>query len=269
MKSVKVCLLGVCLLAVGMLGNAHAADQGAEPMGKMRTILESNYFDKDWGYSLGLKAWVNEWSLPVENHIDNKTRFINQFESDPELTFVPAGMVRYRNFFIGGSFLPEKNYNFTQQTIGTGRADDIAWSIKPSGSRKEWDLNIGYFVSPNLAISIGYKKMERNLTNTYSSGAWTGIEDYPLSAHGPIIGLSAALPISSHLNFYGNLAYGWLSGDASQTSVSGLGPYEYEFDLDGNYYFGELGLNYVIPLQKCFSAVAITAGFVLSVTTSF
>ncbi len=64
------------------------------------------------------------------------------------------------------------------------------------------------------------------------------------SFHAPILGLAASVPISEKFGFYGNLAYGWINGDA-----------------DGNYYLGELGLNYRIPIKKISSAIAVHAGY--------
>lgn len=256
---------GSSIMLAGLLavigGTAQAAEQGASPMGKMTEVVTANSFDKKWGFSLGVKVWMNQWDLPLElggsdEPEDKSGSYILQFESDSEVTYIPAAMVRYRNFFIGGSYLPETDYDFTAQIENDG----ILWD--PSGDRKEWDLNIGYFITPNLAVSLGYKRLERDIVliaqDLNDNSPLTA--DYPLDAHAPIIGLAASLPVGKNFNFYGNLAYGWLSGDSNYHDHADQGKFN-DFDLDGNYYLGELGLNYVIPLQRVVSAVTINAGY--------
>ncbi len=178
----KLGLILACLMLL-IATAAHADnDQGAQPMGKMETFFKSNHFGKDLGFSLGVKTWLCEWSLPVEmasaldqngSPIITDTQIL-QFESDTELTFIPTFMVRYRNFFIGGTYLPEKAFDFTSQNHTFSLTADpeleganlaLPTELTVSGERREWDLNIGYFITSNFAVSLGYKRSWIEHTN--------------------------------------------------------------------------------------------------------
>jgi hypothetical protein len=271
MKVVKTVLVLVCVMAMGIDVNAQAAENGAIPNGKMQPLLEVDSTGRDWKIMYGLKVWANEWSLPVELGAGDKT-YILEYESDSAITPIPAFLATYRNFFIGGSYLLETDYDFPKQQgkywyiNDRGETVDDYYNLDISGSRTEWDLNIGYFLTPNIAVSLGYKNLERDLTLT------TTFEDipaimksiYPLSVQAPIIGISTSAPVSDKFNLYGNLAYGWLSGDASYKYID-VEENETEtndLDVDGNYLFGELGFGYFIPLEQKFaSAVTINVGY--------
>ena len=121
MKSGKMFVLLAWLLTLGICAVAHAADEKDEElpsMGKMQTVASSNRVGADWGYALGLKIWMNEWSLPVKfGSFKTDGSNILQFESDSEFTFIPTFMVRYRKFFIGGSYMPKTEYESSTQSV--------------------------------------------------------------------------------------------------------------------------------------------------------
>jgi opacity protein-like surface antigen len=253
-------------MVMGISVTVQAQDERGTPTGKMQPLLELDQKDKDWKIMFGVKAWSNEWDLPIELRAYDKTRIL-EFESDAALTSIPALLVWYRKFFIGGSYLLDTDYDFTpQQFRNWSRSEDdqffgYTYDIDISGSRKEWDLNIGYSLTPNIAVSLGYKSLERDLSLTLAD---SGDSDnylranYPLSVKAPIIGISASAPVGDKFNLYGNLAYGWLSGEASYETTTDTN----DLDVDGTYVLGELGFGYVIPLQHTIvSAVTINAGY--------
>jgi hypothetical protein len=130
-----------------------------------------------------------------------------------------------------------------------------------TGKREEWDVNLGYFLTPNVALSIGYKNLDRKVDENIrvfdsENGNYYSYYDYPQSVGAPIIGLAASLPISKGFNFYGNFAYGILSGDGKYTDNK---DFNNKFDLDGNYYFSEIGFNYSFPIKQF--ALAINLGY--------
>lgn len=89
------------------------------------------------------------------------------------------------------------------------------------------------------------------MKDEFGNSANVGLQDLGIdipkldeSLNAPILGLSTVFPVKGKLNLYNNFAYGWIGGDA-----------------DGNYYLGEVGLNYVIPLTKVVSAIIINLGY--------
>ena len=211
MKAVKTILVWVCVTMVGICVKVQAADEGAKPMGKMQALLESNDKNKDWKIMFGLKVWNNEWDVPVELRAYDKT-YILEFESDAAVTPIPALLVWYRNFFIGGSYLLDTDYDFTPQELAwwSRSIDDeeevfnyYNWDLDVSGSRKEWDVNIGYFITPNIAMSLGYKSLERKLTTTFtdvtdSTSFFTN--KYPLSVTSDTVGRSSNASFTEFAN---------------------------------------------------------------------
>lgn len=211
------------------------------------SIWVANHFGKDFGVSVGLKFWSNQWDSPFELEAlagSTQASSIYTFESKTEVAAIPTFLVRYRNFFVGGSYLPEIEYNFDTQVLefnGQSLAD-------LSAEREEWDLNLGYFITPNLALSVGYKDLTRTL---FFSGDINIEDKWEISV--PIIGLAAAAPVGLGLNLYGNFAY----GQAEVDELFGRLPLE----LEGDYYFGEVGLSYSVPLEGRIAALTLSAGY--------
>ena len=286
---------------------AVGQSEGTSPIG---AIFGPNHFDKDFGFVVGLKAWANQWDMPVStvgysaivsptgiNRPTNNDTIIS-FESDQETSLVPALMLRYKNFFVGTSFIPEKDYSFDTQQVGTvsivgkdnafsqqfpklhdvithlpGMSDNFIVSLydTPTAKRKEWDVNLGYFVTPNLALTLGYKELDRSyqhsiLAMVEQCGCDTTVflknftqQNSYLTAKGPIIGLSGSAPVGKGFNLYGNMAFGWLKVDEDVSAFFNT-PETYNSN-DGRYYFGEVGLNYSFPLDAALSSVTLGGGY--------
>lgn len=269
MKLRRIGVLVVSLLLSGqcntLLATEAEPDRGVKPMGDMRAVVESDSPTKDWGFAIGLKTWMNEWDLPISNRLENaagteRSFAVYHLQSSTEVAFMPAFIARYKNFFVGGSFLPNTDYSFdtlnahgqalyTQGVlVGVG---EMVYDVE--GEREEWDVNLGYLITPNLAVSLGYKIIEREYTFNTTFNSYYGVlanTSLPVSttttfsSNAPIIGLAASLPVGKNFNFYGNLAYGILGGD-----------------VDGNYYLGELGVDYTLPLEGYVSAVSFSGGY--------
>ena len=259
---IGVWLLGIMLSGHGMTIQAAESEPPASPVNKLQAVVQSNHFGKDWSFALGLKTWFNEWDLPVayfaEGPGGRESNLILRIQSEDEWSFIPAFTVRYRNFFLGGSYLPSTEYSF-EPVIQQGRimyrggvgVNMGEHKFDYTADRQELDLNLGYLVTPHLALSVGYKYIERDiqadsyfrsyLTNTVSYLNW---EDN-VASHVPIIGGAASLPLTDRFNFTGTLAFGLLFGDAD----------------GGEYYLGEVGLSYTLPMEQYVSALTVSAGY--------
>ncbi|OAD19867.1 secreted protein, partial [Candidatus Thiomargarita nelsonii] len=105
--------------------------------------------------SVGLKAWVNEWDVPSD-----ELNQIISFRSESEVVLIPVLSFRYNNFFISGSYFPETDYSLGEQTIfgefdvaEQGAVAQLQYGgllTKLSAERSEWDINVGYYLSPFL-----------------------------------------------------------------------------------------------------------------------
>jgi len=138
--------------------------------------------------------------------------------------------MRWRDFTGSLSLYPSTDHDF----VNGGR-----------GTRKEFDLNLGYFVTPGVAFTLGYKKIEQG----------DGPDVYALS--GPVLGVSGTAPLGRDFALYGSFGMGWMKSTGSSTV---------KFDAD--YRLSELGLAYTIPAGSIVKAVTLTAGYRTQVLTS-
>jgi hypothetical protein len=90
--------------------------------------------------------------------------------------------LRYKEFLVSGSYMTETDFRF-----------DPTYAPK----RKEYDINLGYFLLPSLAATVGYKHVNYETTDVYD---WT--------TKGWTVGMSGSAPLAPWMSLYGNLAYG-------------------------------------------------------------
>lgn len=187
----------------------------------------------DLSFSVGLRGWQTEWdtfSYYVDQGNDNSV--VVQAPAKDKFVLLPVLSARYRDFTASLSLYPSTDHDFVNGDRGT---------------RKELDFNVGYFVLPSVALTLGYKKIEQ--------GEATGSNVYALS--GPVAGVSATAPLRPDLALYGSFGMGWMKSTGSSTV---------KFDAD--YRLGEVGLAYTIPTGSFAKAVTLTAGYRTQVLTS-
>jgi hypothetical protein len=190
-------------------------------------------------FALGAKLWPNEWTSwdPVSTG-HNTIRVVESIASNTHLAVIPQASVRYGNWLAAASYFANTDYS-----LG-GRVDPATGTLSAlTAARKEIDGNVGYYVLPGMALTLGYKQIEQNFgSNRYK---WTG----------PTAGVAASAPLQGRLALYGTFAYGRLKLNASTPDDAGND----RFNAD--YLLGELGLSYNVstPLQHL--AFSLTAGY--------
>ena len=165
-------------------------------------------------------SWFTSATTPV---------FVEYREANKETTVTPVASVRYKNFFLSGSYMLNKDFDFPLPNY-------------PRTERKEYDINLGYFIVPGLAASVGYK----NVKYDTSDGG------YRWEAKGPTLGLSGSAPVSPYASLYGNFAYGWpkLHDDFAFN------------DKNGKYLLSELGLAFPLgALTPSMNGFVATVGY--------
>jgi hypothetical protein len=185
--------------------------------------------------SLGVRAWYTQWStfsyLTDANGVDNIA--LTQVSAGDKLALVPVLSARYGNFVGSMSMLPATRFNF----VDGG-----------SGTRREYDLNLGYTVLPGLNLTLGYKKVsQRDGEYRYEPG-------------GVVLGLSGSAPLASGFALYGSLAVGKL-----KTPQSG-GDKVVKFDAD--YRLTEVGLAYALVGGQASPRWTLSAGYRMQVMSS-
>ncbi|MCM0080385.1 hypothetical protein L4X63_02170 [Geomonas sp. Red32] len=170
----------------------------------------------DLAVVLGYKAWVADWKDSDE--AANNT----QYSSGTEVINIPVLSVKYKDFFVGGSYLPETTFKLADNAGGT----PFVFNAK----RSEWDASAGYYVVPSVAVTLGYKSITQEFPNSkYEFG-------------GPTLGLSGKADIAYGLGLYSNAGFGYLSAERKADGLKG----------HSNYFLGETGLSYkpaTLPLS--------------------
>jgi hypothetical protein len=187
--------------------------------------------DADLSVSVGARAWYTEWttfSYFTDDSGQNNLA-LTQVSADDELAVMPMISVRYGNWLGSVSGLLSTDFTFP-----TG-----------NGTREEFDANIGYFVMPSLAFTLGYKRVTQS----------DGPNHYRPA--GPVVGISANAPLGGVWSMYGSLGVGWLEtpgGDA--------------IDFKADYRLAELGLAYTIDGNRMPRRWTFTGGYRVQVMTS-
>lgn len=170
--------------------------------------------------SLGLKVHPNRISSNAPRPFmtaSGPALASDEFRTSSETSVIPILSARYRDFFASTSYLAKTDYSATQPSTG----------LPYNFERDEFDVNVGYYVLPSLALTLGYKQVE-----TKADFGSLGTVDR--KDRGPTLGVAAAAPVGSGFGVYGNLAIGRLT---SKVNLSGSLP-------KNDYISTEMGLFY-------------------------
>lgn len=174
---------------------------------------------KNFSTTIGLKLWANEWQTwdTPSGYWFGGAAMGTAKAISPN----PSVTLKYKNFFVSGGTMLKTTYKMPDTLNGA----------TTTASRWEKDLSVGYFVHPQVAVTLGYKQITQKWGSTYY--VWKI----------PAVGLSLAAAIQDTKMFmYGNAAVGAASVSTSDNTAAGWRM------KGGNYTTTEIGLGYsVIP----------------------
>jgi hypothetical protein len=119
-------LVGASLLSGGF---AYADEESAQT--------------KDWHVTVSAKGWYESWST-WQTVTSGVGTLINA--SDSKVDFIGGVTARYKDFFLSGNYSPKQTFTFS----------DVGLQHK----RSEGDINFGYYVHPQVGLSVGYKQVK-------------------------------------------------------------------------------------------------------------
>lgn len=159
---------------------------------------EEQAAQKDFHVTLSAKVWAHDWNGWQYTTLAG-TNSVNQSGTP----FIGGATVTYGKFFLSGNYSPSTNYDFSKFV---GALD---------GKRKEYDLNLGYYIHPQVALAVGYKAV--NLHYFVPTAPTTYADwDYKF----PMIGIMANAPIQETKFFvFGSGAVG-IGGRISGNTTS-------------------------------------------------
>jgi hypothetical protein len=198
--------------------------------------------EKDWNVSVGYKAWMNEWQTSVfSNDITTAGEYVTSLTSDAKLTSIPVLGVRYKDFFVSGSYYMKTRFSFPEiqtyeQDITTDPVSYYDLKTKITAERSEWDTALGYYINKSIALSLGYKSIKQKYTQKMDSVILSYSDEYESKTkiEGPTVGLMGNVNVGNGFGLYGNFAYGWLKAEYDGVS---------EKD-DVRYILNEFGVNH-------------------------
>ncbi|MBI5719379.1 MAG: hypothetical protein HZC37_17055 [Burkholderiales bacterium] len=177
--------------------------------------------DSNFGIAAGLKAWSTQWTTWGYEPTVGGGRVITEALTNDKTVLVPIVSVRYRDFIGSVSAITSTTYSYPD-------GDTV--------SRKEHDVNLGYFIAPGVAATVGYKSLAQ----------WAGPNNFKLA--GPTIGLSATAPLSGAFSLYGALGLGRMKPKGN-------------VDLDADYQLSEVGGAYGLALGGIAKSLTFTVGY--------
>lgn len=226
---------------------AAAQVPGGQPTDKTVRLADNLHF------TIGYRNWFHSWSSTSGKFSVLSNVFAFDSTNDG-IGYIPTAGIRYKDFFISASGFFSNTYT-----------SDLIGLFDQHAKRKEADVNVGYFVHPWIALSVGYKHITQDFT---ISGFPSFVFHSQFAYNGPTLGASANIPIPeggllpSGLSVYGNGAGGylWTHGNTdSLTPASSIANHAFYGVLEGGlaYKFG----NWPIALTAAYKYQSLNTFF--------
>jgi hypothetical protein len=178
---------------------------------------QSTQVGKDVTLAIGLKFWFNEWQSANGSFGPQQGLNVQTYVSDANVAFIPSISVKIKDFFISTSYLGAPEYTFPEYTdtiVLTSGGTTTGYTLKhnTTAKRTESDTNLGWYVTPNLALTVGYKIVSQEITDKQSgTGLISTTQVSKPTYQGPTIGFLGSVPVGEGFGLYGNLALGKLN----------------------------------------------------------
>jgi hypothetical protein len=208
-------------------------------------------------FTLGAKIWDTQWTSwdPVPSRSLETTgpvTVIQPVSSNNHVEVIPQASVRYGNWLGSASYLVNTTYFLT------GAIDpESGNSLSVSALRKEFDANLGYYILPSVAITVGYKQ----ITQIFGQGSRF---PEPFKWTGPTIGMAGSAVIRPHLSMYGAVGVGFFRLRIDEQLQDAAG----DVRFDANYALAELGLAYSVPTPISRMSFTVTLGYRVQIVTT-
>ncbi|MEY4765137.1 MAG: hypothetical protein RI907_1810 [Pseudomonadota bacterium] len=206
-----------------------------------------------WLFSAGTKLWLNTWDSwsthPTGTGValgTQRYQVVQAMHSGTRLSVIPFASVRKGALFAAASFMQRTSYAL--RDAGTPGGFDV------NADRQEADVSAGWYVVPNVALTLGYKQ----LTQTYGSDRfrWAG----------PLMGVNTSAAVAPGWALYATAGLGAMQAQFPQTQSDAQGKHSFR----AGYRLGEFGIAHGMALDNPWvRSLAFTAGYrVQTVTTT-
>jgi hypothetical protein len=214
--------------------------------------------------SLGLKLWNASWLsyLPASylaagpNGQIVPADVINSVEGGRRTSALPQLAVRYGKLFASASYGRfTSDFAVLNSPVATP-AGTMVTSRTDHFVRRESDLTLGYWVLPEVAVTVGYKYATetRDVRTPSSAPSQPLLEN---RARGALAGVVGNFPVQGALAAYVQAGYGpaRIRTRAADNSIEPI-------NAHGSYLIGEVGLSYPLLVNRYgVRAVAAAIGY--------
>lgn len=219
---------------LGLLGCSAAQAQTASPTAR---------------FTIGAKAWHAEWlsympSVYSGINPDGSPALadsVNAVEGTSRTSILPQLGVSYGKFFASvnhGEF--KSDFRVNASSVLTPAGQNLITSRTDHFKRRESDITIGYAVTPEIGLAIGYK--DATETRETSLGIAPGrVPFVETKAKGVILGAVGSFAVHDKLRLYVQAGYG-----PARLKLRFADPAMASSKTDGSYVIGEIGLSYPI-----------------------
>jgi hypothetical protein len=206
-------------------------------------------------YTLGLRVWNAAWSAGMPTlytgatpgGVPVVTESLDDVPGKRRTEAFPSLAVRKDKFVVSASYAKfSTDFQTPYSSFPGPNGVNVITPRTDHLDRKESDLTAGYFVTPNVALSLGFKYAEEGRTSTagLSSGTRPVVDN---TARALLLGASAAFPIQGSLLFTGQIAYGpaRIKSDYADNAIS-------DSTNTARYLISEIGVSYALGIKSSY-----------------
>jgi hypothetical protein len=206
-------------------------------------------------YTLGLRVWNAAWSSAMPTlytgatpgGVPAVTESLDDVPGKRRTEAFPSFAVRKDKFVVSASYAKfSTDFHTPYSSFPGPNGVNVITPRTDHLERKESDLTAGYFVTPNVALSLGFKYADEGRTSTagLSSGSQPVITN---TARALLLGVSAAFPIQGSLLFTGQIAYGpaRIKSDYADGTIS-------DVTNTARYLISEIGVSYALGIKSSY-----------------
>jgi len=200
---------------------------------------------EDLKFTLGVKSWVAQWDTFTASQNN-----IQELKKAEESILIPTATIKYKKLFLSSSYYKQDGFAFEPTTFYWYTGTVIENTYAANAERSEFDVTLGYRIIPQVALSIGYKKID--ITGNYEVNSYgvaaPGVRGPFISQTtgtfvdnftGAYLGANFASAFNRYLAGYGTFAYGILDEEYTD-SADGFSNSD-----ETSYISAEVGLAYM------------------------
>jgi opacity protein-like surface antigen len=212
----------------------------AEPLIAQAQAVPSSSDSTELRVSGGIRLWSAKWDswYTNPNVMLGTTNYavVEALDNGTKLAPIASLGLSYGAVSLSASTLLKTTYSFDTTTF------------MGDNSRREYDITLGYSVSPGINLNLGQKQIDQTVIQA-------GSDHKHARAKGPVVGVNASTPLSSGWGLYGAFSKGFFKYQLPVADVSGKTRFSSDYQLL------EAGLTYGFPSISWMQNFVLTAGY--------